>query len=77
MTTKYPNRTAIEQLEAKNHQTASFWLLDRIAVDENFEINEDLLLNLHLRLMNGIVSDAGQYRKHSVKIMGTNVPLSN
>lgn len=71
------NRTAIEQLEAKNHQTALFWLLDRISVGENFVINEDLLLNLHLRLMNGIVSDAGQYRKHSVRIMGASVPLSN
>lgn len=71
------NRTAIEQLEAKNHQSALFWLLDKLASKEELKIDEDLVLNLHLRLMNGIVGDAGQYRKHSVRIMGANVPLAN
>lgn len=71
------NRTAIEQLEAKNHQSALFWLLDRLVSKEKFSIDEDLILNLHLRLMNGIVGDAGQYRKHTVRIMGANVPLAN
>jgi Fic family protein len=71
------NRTAIEQLEAKNHQSALFWLLDKLASKEKLKIDEDLVLNLHLRLMNGIVGDPGQYRKHSVRIMGANVPLAN
>lgn len=71
------NRTAIEQLEAKNHQSALYWLLDKLAAKEKFVINESLLLNLHLRLMNGIVGDAGQFRKHTVRIMGANVPLAN
>lgn len=71
------NRTAVEQLEAKNHQSALFWLLDKLASKEKIKIDEDLVLNLHLRLMNGIVGDAGQYRKHSVRIMGANVPLAN
>lgn len=71
------NRTAIEQLEAKNHQSALYWLLDKLAANERFIIGEDLLLNLHLRLMNGIVGDAGQFRKHTVRIMGANVPLAN
>jgi Fic family protein len=71
------NRTAIEQLEAKNHQSALFWLLDQLASKEKLKIDEELILNLHLRLMNGIVSDAGQYRKHTVRIMGANVPLAN
>jgi Fic family protein len=72
------NRTAIEQLEARNHQTALYWLLDELVVrDKGFSITEDLILGIHLRLMNSIVSDAGQYRKHSVRIMGVHVPLAN
>lgn len=71
------NRTAVEQAEARNHQAALYWLLDELANINGFSITEDLILGLHLRLMNGIVSDAGQYRKHSVRIMGAHVPLAN
>ncbi len=72
------NRTAVEQLEAKNHQSALYWLLDQVAEAKGtFSITEDVILGIHLRLMNGIVSDAGQYRKHAVRIMGAHVPLAN
>ena len=72
------NRTLIEQAEAQNHQSALYWLLDQITNrSTNFIIDEDLILGIHLRLMNGIIKDAGQYRKHSVRIMGSNVPFSN
>lgn len=72
------NRTAIEQLEAKNHQAALNWLLDQVAEAKGaFVITEEIILGIHLRLMNGIVSDAGQYRKHAVRIMGAHVPLAN
>lgn len=72
------NRTAIEQLEAKNHQSALYWLLDQVAeAKDSFIISEAVILGIHLRLMNGIVSDAGQYRKHAVRIMGAHVPLAN
>ena len=71
------NRTAIEQAEARNHQATLYWLLDKVATDTKFTISEDLILGLHVRLMNGIVGDAGQYRKHSVRIMGTHVTLAN
>jgi len=72
------NRTAIEQLEAKNHQAALNWLLDQVAEAKvAFVITEEIILGIHLRLMNGIVSDAGQYRKHAVRIMGAHVPLAN
>lgn len=71
------NRTAIEQAEARNHQAALYWLLDELTVNKEFSITEDIILGLHLRLMNGIVGDAGQYRKHTVRIMGTHVPLAN
>ncbi len=72
------NRTAIEQAEARNHQAALHWLLDELAEHgQKFKITEELILGLHLRLMNGIVGDAGQYRKHTVRIMGTHITLAN
>ncbi len=72
------NRTAIEQLEASNHQAALYWLLDEaVANGKKLHVTEELILGIHLRLMNGIVGDAGQYRKHTVRIMGTNVALAN
>lgn len=72
------NRTAIEQTEARNHQAALYWLLDKLASDgKDFRITEQFILDLHVRLMNGIISSAGQYRNHSVRIMGTHVALAN
>lgn len=68
------NRTAIEQAEARNHQAAFHWLIDELANNPLFEFNEDLILNIHLRLMNGILSDAGKYRRQDVRIMGSYVP---
>lgn len=72
------NRTAIEQLEAINHQTALHWLINEVnKKGKEFKFTEDFIKNLHLRLMNGIVSNAGQYRKHSSRIMGSRVALAN
>lgn len=72
------NRTAIEQTEARNHQAALYWLLDKLAADsKNFVVDEQFILDLHVRLMNGIISNAGQYRNHSVRIMGAHVSLAN
>lgn len=72
------NRTAIEQAEARNHQTALHWLIEQLAEQkDNFRISEALVLGLHLRLMNGIIGDAGRYRSHAVRIMAANVPLAN
>jgi Fic family protein/DNA-binding XRE family transcriptional regulator len=70
-----PNRSLIEQLEAKNHQTALNYLFDHIFKGE--AINEDLILKLHGILMNGVRSDAGFYRDHAVRITGVNVPTAN
>jgi Fic family protein/DNA-binding XRE family transcriptional regulator len=70
------NRTQIEQAEARNHQAALLWLLDQIQKD-NFAITESIIKSLNLRLMNGITSDAGQYRQHSVRIMGTHMTVAN
>lgn len=70
-----PNKTLVEQLEAKNHHTAFKFLLDWLKKDES--INEKLILKLHSILMNGIIDNAGVYRNHSVRIVGVNVPTTN
>jgi Fic family protein/DNA-binding XRE family transcriptional regulator len=70
-----PNRTMAEQLEAKNHQTALVYLFDYIA--QKKEINESLVLKLHSILMNSIRPDAGEYRRHGVRITGVNLPTAN
>jgi len=70
-----PNKTLVEQMEAKNHQTALNYLFDYIK--KNGAINENLVLKLHSILMNGVRSDAGSYRSHAVRITGVNLPTAN
>lgn len=74
--TSLSNRSLIEQMEAKNHQAAFDYLLKEI-IKRNFKIDEDLILKLHAILMNGIRDDAGEYRRHPVRIVGSNVPTAN
>jgi len=69
------NKSLLEHLEVKNHQTALNYLFDHIAKQE--KINEDLVLKLHSILMNGIRPDAGRYRNHAVRIAGINLPTAN
>ncbi len=72
------NRTSIEQIEARNHQACLHWLINELREKgQNLQIDKDLIYNINLRLMNGIISDAGQIRKHSVRIMGSHVTLLN
>jgi len=68
-----PNKSLIEQLEAKNHQAALNYLFDYILRGK--AINEELILKLHGMLMNGIRPDAGAYRNHAVRITGVNLPM--
>lgn len=70
-----PNKTLVEQLEAKNHQAALEYLFQYLA--EAKPLNEGLILKLHSILMNAIRSDAGMYRNHGVRILGTYVPTAN
>lgn len=63
-----PNKTLIEQLEAKNHQTAVIKMFDFIS--QNKKIDENFILKIHSILMNGIISNAGSYRNHTVRIVG-------
>jgi len=70
-----PDKSLIEQLEAKNHQTALNYLFSRIAKKQ--KIDENLALKLHSILMNGVRPDAGHYRRHAVRITGVNLPTAN
>lgn len=70
-----PNKGLVEQLEAKNHQAALEYLFGYIAKKK--PLNEELILKLHNILMNAIRSDAGIYRNHGVRIVGTYVPTAN
>ncbi|MEI7682892.1 MAG: Fic family protein [Candidatus Saccharibacteria bacterium] len=71
------NRTAIEQAEARNHHATLHWLVDLLNQDKKIELSEELILVTHLRLMNGIISDAGKYRNHALRIMGSRITLAN
>lgn len=70
-----PNKSIIEQLEVKNHQACLQYLFNYLK--DAKKINEALILKLHSILMNGIRDDAGAYRQHGVRIVGTNVPTAN
>ncbi|HEY4963478.1 MAG TPA: Fic family protein [Candidatus Saccharimonadales bacterium] len=70
------NRTQAEQAEALNHRAALLWILDELE-KKDFVISEDLVKGLNLRLMNGIMTNAGQYRNHSVRVMGAHVTVAN
>lgn len=70
------NRSQLEQAEARNHRAALLWLLSELQ-NKNFKIDGELIKALHLRLMNGIIEDAGLYRNHSVRISGTRVTVAN
>lgn len=72
------NRTAVEQREAINHQTALYFLLDELVIErDNFAFTPDLIKATHLRMMNGVISDAGIWRNHAVRIRGSYAPLAN
>lgn len=70
-----PNKSLIEVLEAKNHQTAFQFVLSYCS--ENKKISEKFILRLHEILMNSIRDDAGMYRTHGVRIVGANIPTAN
>lgn len=72
------NRPAKEQIETRNHRTALFYLLDELnAQGESFRWTKDLIQQTHLRLMNTVISNAGMYRNHGVRIMGSQTALAN
>ena len=70
-----PNKSLVEQMEARNHRAALEHLFQYIA--DKKTLNEGFILKLHSILMNAIKSDAGSYRGHGVRIMGVSVPTAN
>lgn len=71
------NRTQVEQREAINHQVAMDFLLDELTRTPTLTWTPELICTIHLRLMNGIISNAGLWRNHGVRIAGAHVPLAN
>ena len=69
------NKNMVEHLEAKNHQLAFNYIFERMDIGVN--IDEIYILKLHEILMHGIKNDAGVYRNHGVRIVGSNVPTAN
>lgn len=73
------NKTLTEQLEAKNHDNAFRFLLTYLdkAKVKAIAIDEYLCKKLHYILFAGIRDDAGIYRSHPVRIVGSYVPTAN
>lgn len=69
------NKSIIEQLEVKNHQAVLQYLFNYLGNTK--KIDEEFIRKLHSILMNGIRDDAGFYRRHGVRIVGSNVPTAN
>ena len=70
-----PDKSLTEHLEVKNHEAALKFLFRTLK--EGNAITEEFGLKLHSILMNGIREDAGIYRRHAVRIAGSNVPTAN
>ncbi len=73
--TALADKSIIEQMEVKNHQSAFAYMLQHIA--ERKPITEEFILAMHAKLMNGIREDAGLYRRHAVRIVGSHVATAN
>lgn len=69
------NKSLIEHLEVKNHQMAIRFLFNELA--KGNKIEEELILKLHEILLKGISDDAGFYRRHRGRMVGSNVPSAN
>lgn len=65
-----------EQMEARNHRAALVFLLREIQRPD-FRWSADLIRQIHLHLMNGIMENAGELRNYRVRILGSQVPLAN
>lgn len=72
------NRSYREQAEARNHRAAFLFLLDQLKLGgKDFEWSAGLILEAHKRLMNGLMDDAGSYRRYGVRVLGSSVARSN
>ena len=71
------NRSQIEQREAVNHRAALEFLVDLVGRDQNLAFTPDLIQRVHLMLMVGILSNAGEWRNHGVRIQGSRLVTAN
>ncbi|MBU0661240.1 Fic family protein [Patescibacteria group bacterium] len=69
------NKSMREHMEAKNHQAAFLRVFEHVSKKE--KINEKTMLSLHQILMNSILDNAGCYRNHGVRIVGSGVVTAN
>lgn len=73
-----PDKTVVEHQEAKNHQAALGNLMQWLTKNkQSKQITEEWIKKLHSIIMNGIRVDAGSYRRHAVRIVGSHVPTTN
>lgn len=71
------NRTQVEQREAVNHRVALEYLLDELYANAELKFSAEFIQKTHLLLMNGVLSNAGVWRNHGVRIQGSRVVLAN
>jgi Fic family protein len=67
------NKTLIEHLEVINHAALSRDIFEQDI--DSLKITEELILDLHSRLMQGISDDAGSYSRHHRAIRGLDIQL--
>lgn len=67
------NKTMREHLEVTNHEL----VLRNILQNNDVRLGELQMLKWHEQLMQGVLDNAGEYRDHPVRIVGSYVPTSN
>lgn len=68
------NKSIIEHLEVINHEKAIYKILEWSDLSD---FTAENLLELHQILMQGILDNAGKFRQHAVRILGSFVPTAN
>ena len=72
------NKSYREQAEARNHRAAFLFLLEQLKQSgPNFRWSTPLILEVHQRLMNSLMDDAGHFRRYGVRVLGSHVARAN
>lgn len=72
------NKSYREQAEARNHRAAFLFLLEQQKKSgSNFRWSTPLILEVHQRLMNSLMDDAGHFRRYGVRVLGSHVARAN
>lgn len=68
------NKPLREQVEVMNHKAAFDYITGQLYEQgDNFKWTEQLILNTHLRLQNGLIYTAGRWRNHGVYVRNSDV----